>query len=121
MTTRGDVVAVLDGLTLDLGGGETAVVVAYERVPDSLQAFNSWPVWVSTIWRTACVEESSWQVLVTLPGGVPDAWSANGDAIMTPIRNELSKVGGVMRCEPVAIPSGDPSTTVPALAFTLVT
>jgi len=119
MTTRGDVVTVLDGFTIDLGDGQAAVVVAYERPPDSLQAFNAWPVWVATTWRTACIDETTWQVLVALPGGVPDAWAAHGDAVRNPIRDQLSKVGGVMRCEPVAIPSGDAST-VPALAFTLV-
>lgn len=121
MSTREDVVDVLDGLVVDLDDGRSAAVVAFPRVPDQLQPFTAWPVWAFTTWRTACVDESQWQVLVTLPGGVPDAWSANGDQIMTPIRDALSKIGGVMRAEPVAIPSGDAGQTIPALAFTLVT
>ena len=119
MTTREDVVRVLDGLVLDLGGGESAVVVGSPRVPDQIQAFTAWPVWAFTTWRSACVAAVEWTVLVALPGGVPDAWSANGDATIPQVRDALSKLGGVMRCEPVAIPSGDGGAAIPALAFTL--
>ena len=121
MTTREDVVAVLDGLTVELGNGESAVVAAFTRAPDQPQAFTAWPVWAFTTWRSACVDEAQWSVLVTLPGGVPDAWSANGDVILGPVRDALSKIGGVMRCEPVAIPYGDGGPAIPALSFTLVT
>ena len=119
MTTREDVVDVLDGLVIDLGGGQSAVVVASTRVPDSIQAFTAWPVWAFTTWRSACVAAVEWQVLVALPGGVPDAWSTYGDAAIEPVRDALSKLGGVMRSEPVAIPSGDGGGAIPALAFIL--
>ena len=120
MSTREDVVAVLDGLVVDLDDG-TATIVASQRIPDQPQAFTAWPVWAFTTWRTRCVDESQWSVLVALPGGVPDAWAANGDAVMGPVRDALSKIGGVMRCEPVAIPYGDGGQVIPALSFTLVT
>lgn len=121
MTTREDVVTVLDGLVVDLGDGQVGTVVASTRAPDQPQAFTAWPVWAFTTWRSACVDESQWSVLVVLPGGVPDAWSANGDAVMGPVRDALSKIGGVMRCEPVAIPFGDGGPALPALSFVLVT
>ena len=120
MSARGDVVAVLDGLVVEVDG-EPMTVVAFPHVPDSMQALTAWPVWAFTTWRTKCIAEETFQVLVTLPGGVPDAWSTYGDAVTGPIRDALSKLGGVMRCEPVAVPSINGGATIPALAFTLVT
>ena len=118
MSTRAEVVTVLDGLQVVLDDSSTVSLTASESTPDSLQPFSAWTVWVSTTWRTRCVDESTWQVLVTLSGGAPDAWVV-GDQLLGPIRDALSKVGGVQRAEPVVIPSGDGGAAVPALAFTL--
>ena len=118
MTARGDVVTVLDGLQVVLDSGSSVSVTAYESLPDQIQPYTAWTVWVSTTWLSRCVDESTWQVLLALAGGTSDAWLI-ADQIIGPVRDALSKVGGVMRCEPVLIPSGDGGAAVPALAFTL--
>jgi hypothetical protein len=120
MSVRDDVVSALDGLTVDLGPGSApAVITALTRVPDNFAAFTAWPVWVATTFRTACIADETWQVLVTLTAGVPDAWSAEGDALLWPVREALLKVGGVISAEPVRLTIGDASQIVPALRYTL--
>jgi hypothetical protein len=122
MSTRQDIATVLDGLTVDPGdGGEPIVLAAYPQLPDSIGPYTAWPVWASTAWLTRCVSEDTWQVLVALPASSSDAWADSGDLLLDPVRDALSKVGGVTRAEPVALAVGDQSQTVPALAFTLDT
>lgn len=122
MSTRADIAAALDGLTVDLGPDyPPAVLAGWQYPPDSLQPFAAWPVWVATTYRTACIAEDSWQVLVVLPGGVRDAWAAYGEALLLPVRDALSKVGGVPRCEPVTLTSGDGTQVIPAMGYTLNT
>lgn len=120
MSTRQDIATVLDGLVVDVDGSDV-VLAAHPQLPDAIDAYTAWPVWVSTRWLTACVSEDTWNVLVTLPAADADAWATSGSALLDPVREALSKVGGVERAEPIAIAIGDNSTTVPALAFTLTT
>jgi hypothetical protein len=122
MSTRDDVVAALDGLTVDLGPDHPpAVIAATTRVPDNFAAFTAWPVWVATTWVTACATEEIWHVLVTLTAGVPDSWADEGDGLLWPVRDSLLKVGAVGPVEPVRLTIGDASQIVPALRFTLTT
>lgn len=123
MSTRDDVVAALDGLTVELAPDRPgpAVITAYPHVPDHVSAYTAWPVWVSATFRTACVADESWHVLVTLTAGDADAWSDDADRLLWPVRDALLKVGGIAVAEPVRLPIGDASQAVPALRFTLNT
>jgi hypothetical protein len=122
MSVRDDVVAALDGLTVDLGTERPpAVIAAVPHVPSAFAAYTAWPVWVTTTFRTACIADERWQVLLTLTAGDPDAWSDDGDRLLWPVRDALLKVGGVITVEPVRLTIGDASQIVPALRYTLDT
>lgn len=118
MSTRDDVVTVLDGLELQLPDG-AVTLQASRAIPATIDAWSCWPVWQSTTWRTVAISDETWTVLLVLPAGDADAWSTAGEQALEPVRVALMKLGGVMRAEPIALAVGDNATTVPALAFTL--
>jgi hypothetical protein len=118
MSTRDDIATVLDGLPVDLDG-EAHTIDAYPALPSTIQPFTAWPVWQSSSWRSACIVEEGWRVIIVLPASSSDAWADTGDALIEPARDVLSKVGAVLRVEPIALAIGDNVQTVPALAFTL--
>lgn len=120
MSTRDDVVTVLDGLQLVLPDS-TVTVRASRALPATIDAWHAWPVWVSTTWRTVAIADETWTVLLVLPAGDADAWSTAGEQALEPVREALMGLGGVMRAEPIALAVGDNATTVPALAYTLET
>lgn len=120
MTVRDDVVTVLDGMQLQLPDG-TVTIRAFRALPPTIDAWTAWVVWGFTIWRTVAIADDSWTVLLALPAADADAFSTAGEVAKEPVRQQLMKVGGVMRCEPIALSVGDNATTVPALAYTLET
>ena len=118
MTTRDDISTVLDVRPVELDG-EPHTLDAYPALPSTIQPFTSWPVWRSSTWLSACIVAEEWRVIITLPASGSDAWADTGDALIEPARDQLSKVGAVVRVEPIALAVGDNTQTVPALAFTL--
>lgn len=120
MSARDDVVTVLDGLAIDLPDG-AVTIHCHRALPPTIDAWVAWVVWVSTTWRTVAVADETWTVLLVLPAADSDAWSTAGEQALWPVRDQLSKVGGVMRAEPIALSVGDNATTMPAMAYTLET
>ena len=120
MSTRDDVVTVLDGLELQLADG-TVTISAYPVQPGTVDAWSAWTVWASTTWRTVAIADDSWTVVVALPGSDPGTVAAAADAAREPVREALMKLGGVMRCEPITLAVGDQATTVTMLAYSLET
>ena len=116
MTTRDDVVTVLDGLVIPNTGG---TIRATRSLPPTIEPWAAWPVWVSTSWRTVAIADETWTVILALPAADTDTWASSGDAALEPVRVALMKVGGVMRAEPIALAVGDNAATVPAIAYTL--
>lgn len=120
MSIRNAIADALDGLALDVPEGRVTLA-GFANMPDVFDAFAAWPVWVSSSWRSACEIDETWQVLVTLPSGDAAVWSDLAEPILTPVRDALLRVGAVTRAEPVNLMLGDPSSAIPALAYTLQT
>ena len=103
MATRADIAAAVT-LTVTIEGVPTPVV-GYPTQPATPQAFDAWPIWISSLWRNGCVIESEWRTVVMLPAGAPAGWTPAADAVNTAVGTALWEkgVGLVTRSEPVQL------------------
>lgn len=113
---RGDLVAMLDGVTAPVGDG-TATLAAHPVKPPSLVAYDCWPVWQATRPTGMCAYEIDWTVFVALPGPDAQTWVANGDPLVAAVMDALD-TADVQRVEPVQIPVTE-GQAMPALQLTL--
>jgi len=113
---RGDLVAMLDGVTAPVGAG-TATLAAHAVKPPTPVAYDCWPVWQATRPVTMCGYEIDWTVFVALPGPDAQTWVANGDPLVAAVMAALDTVD-VQRVEPVQLPVTE-GQAMPALQFTL--
>jgi hypothetical protein len=113
---RGDLVAMLNGVTAPVGAG-TATLAAHEVKPPSPVAYDCWPVWQATRPTGMCIYEIDWTVFVALPGADAQTWVANGDPLVAAVMAALDTVD-VQRVEPVQIPVTE-GQAMPALQLTL--
>lgn len=120
MSIRDDLARAIDGLVVDVDQADPVVIVGQPNTPDGLAPWIGWPVWQSSRWLTACVRQDEWLVLVTLPNHGTASFTGASETLLDALRAALSKVGGVTRAEPAQVPTGDISTTVPALALTVI-
>jgi hypothetical protein len=114
MTTRDDIQKALEGVT-------DPVLDARPFMPNTVTAWNAWPVWMSSTFAGRCVEIRLWQVLVILPPGDTEAWTTAAEDAIWPIREALETVGSVTLVEPIQVFVGDAATGTPALRFTIST
>ncbi len=113
---RGDLVAMLHGVTAPVGAG-TATLAAHEVKPPTPVAYDCWPVWQATRPVTMCGYEIDWTVFVALPGPDAQTWVANGDPLVAAVLAALADVD-VQRVEPVQLPVTE-GQAMPALQLTL--
>jgi hypothetical protein len=113
---RGDLVAMLHGVTAPVGAG-TATLAAHEVKPPTPVAYDCWPVWQATRPVTMCGYEIDWTVFVALPGPDAQTWVANGDPLVAAVMAALDTVD-VQRVEPVQLPVTE-GQAMPALQLTL--
>lgn len=119
MSARERLADAVAGLALDVDG-EPVVIDAITNAPEGMDPWQAWPVWQSSTWRTRCIREDEWLVLVTLPNAGAASFTPGAETLLEALREALSAVGGVTRAEPAQVPIGDASTTVPALALTVI-
>lgn len=120
MSVRDDLARAVDGLLIDVDQAEPVHVVGQGNAPETMAPWVAWPVWQSSRWLTACVREDEWLMLVTLPNHGTASFTGASEPLLDALRAALSKVGAVTRAEPAQVPLGDISTTVPALALTVI-
>jgi hypothetical protein len=120
MTTRAEIAAALDGVTVQ-HDGHAAELTGTPAQPAALAVWQAWPDWQSATWMSMCVIERTWLVYVILPAADATAWTEAADAVLEPVRAALTGVGSVSRVEPIALVAADQAVTMPAVSFTLHT
>lgn len=118
--TRADLAAALTGVTATYGGAPVTLT-GYAYQPPSLAMWQAWPDWQAATWLTGCLIERTWQIFVILPAPDAAGWTEATDAILNAVRDALIPLGQVQRAEPIALVAADQGTTMPAVAFTVLT
>ena len=91
----------------------------HSSAPGVVVTGSAWPVWASTVWRSACATDESWYVFVALPNTDQATSTGAGDVALDDIATALWPVGKVERVEPWAWPVESGQQAVPVLRFTL--
>jgi hypothetical protein len=117
MVDRADIAAAVT-MTVDVAGTPTDVV-GYPTQPATPVAYDAWPIWISSRWVNGCVIDNEWRVVVVLPAGAAEAWTAAGDAVNAQVGTALfdKGIGMVDRSEPVQLLLAE-NAPVPMVQFT---
>jgi hypothetical protein len=85
--------------------------------PPVLAPYAAWPIRGRLEGINQCAYRQAWQVAIVLPAGDRTATVLDGDRLIDPIYQALSKVGFVTGGEPSAISPEEGGQNVPILLF----
>lgn len=111
MIARKDIMAALQAVE---------ALACYATPPPAIHAFDAWPQLQRLRWRTYCVVESTWWLLVALPAGDIAETVEAADPLWTEIAAYLNRIGSVDEAVPDRLATGDRDGGQPVMRFTFI-
>lgn len=115
---RAAIVKALNGLVAEVGGDPVALS-AYLDQPNTVERYQTWPVWLNSVPYTQCLTTSYWQVVVTLPPADQTSMIDAANALIAAVADALLTLGQITAVRPARLILDTADGGVPILQYDL--